>query len=404
MPELRLFKCVGAEWEIINGDEDENGDRVGECVDDHPFADWTPLPVAHTVVGLSNWDLLKDLQRIISQIERGTLDSLAQAITPTTEVVQGQVNMQDFINPEVAGIRRVRQVGMTREVVHHFVGADTLPMLDYYNRAIEDRAGKSKGTGIDAKSLQSTTQVAAAAYVDAARQRVELIARVFCETGYAKLHKKLLKLITKHQQPGRVVRIRNQWTPIDPRHWNAGMDVQVNMPIGAGTTSERLEIFGGIASKQQEMIQLGVPFVSNVELRNTLDDIVQMSGKKNTARYFKPWGEQEEMQRQQMMAQQPPPPSPELALVEVEKMKAQAEMAIKQQEFALKQWEATMQDDRERDKNARDAALKERELELKFQAEIHDNELKAQVAADRAAMDADVKREAAKNAPAPEAA
>ncbi len=229
------------------------------------------------------------------------------------------------------------------------------------------------------------------------RQRIEMIGRVFCETGLRKLYKKLLRLVTKHQQPGKIVKLRNKYVQIDPRQWDAAMDVRVNMPIGAGTTQERLELVGGIATKQQELLTAGSPLVSNVEVRNSLEDMTLLAGKKNTSRYFKPWGEQEEMARQQQMAQQPPPMDPNMALVEVEKMKAMADMEIQQQKLALAQWEARQADDREREKISRDFQIKQEEITAKYGVQIEEARLNAEVERDRNAMDAEVKRETAMN-------
>ena len=89
----------------------------------------------------------------------------------------------------------------------------------------------------------------------------------------------------------------------------------------------------------------------------------------------------------------PPPPDANMALVQVEAAKAQSEMQIAQQKLELEKWKAQMEDDRERDKIAREAALKEYELELKHAVEIEDARLKAKIAADRAEMDADIKRQ-----------
>lgn len=390
--ERRLFQCVGTKWEIVNGDGE------GECIDDDiGFATWTPIPEPHTIVGYSFWDLLKDIQRIISQIERGTLDSLAQSITPVTEVVSGEVNMQDFINPEVAGLRRVRKPGMTQTIVHDFVGGKTLPMLDYYGSVIEDRTGKNKGAmGLDADALQSTTKVAAAAILSASQQRIEIIARVFAETLLKPLFKGLLKLITKHQTQPRIVRLRNKYVQIDPRHWDADMDLQVNVALGAGTPNDKIDVLANIATKQQELLQSGSPLVSNIELRNTLVRIAELSGQKNVDLFFKPWGPQEEQQMQQQIANQPPPPDPQMALVEVERMKAAQDADLAEQKFQLEVWKARQEDDRERDKIARETTLKEREMEMKYQAEIEDSQLQAQVARERASLDADVKREGVK--------
>lgn len=394
MPELRLFKCLGAEWEIVNGEGE------GECVDGLPFAVWTPIPEPHTIVGLSNYDLLKDVQRIISQIERGTLDSLAEAITPTTEVVYGMVNMQDFVNPEVAGLRRVKQIGMTREIVHHFVGGDTLPMLGYFNERVESSTGRSKGAmGLDADALQSTTKVAAAGVLSASQQMVELIARIFAETGLKPLFRGLLRTITKHQTPGRIVRLRNQYVPIDPRSWDATMDVAVNVALGAGPAADRIESLAGIASKQQELMQMGSPLATNVELRRTLARIVELSGEKHAELYVKPWGEAEEQALQQAKASQQPPPDPTMMLAQIEQTKVQLQAQLDQQKLELERWKAIREDDRKRDELSINSKLKEYEIELSHRAEIEDARLKAEVANRRAELDADVKAQQATQTP-----
>lgn len=392
LPERRLFKCVGPKFEITNGE------GLGECTDDLPFAVWTPIPEPHTIVGLSFWDLLKDIQRIISQIERGTLDSLAQAINPVTEVVNGMVNMQDFISGEVGGVRRVRAIGQTQTIVHHFVGGDTMPMIDYYNGVIEDRTGKNKGAmGLDADALQSTTKVAAAAILSASQQRIEIIARIFAETGLRPLFRGLLKLMTKHQTQARTIRLRNQYVQVDPRQWDSTMDVQINVALGAGTPNDKIEMLAGLAGKQQELLAQGSPLVSNVEIRKTLAKMTELSGYKNADEFFKPWGPQEEQQMQQQMAKQQPPPSPDMALVEVERQKAAAKAALDIEDFRLRQWQAREEADRERDKLARETALKEKELELKYSTQNIEIDLAHQIERDRLAQE---RQELAAGAPA----
>lgn len=393
--ERRLFKCVGPMFEITNGDN-------GELADNLPFSVWTPVPEPHTVVGQSFYDLLRNPQRIISQIERGTLDSLAQAITPVTEVVQGQVNMQDFISPEIAGVRRVRQIGMTNNIVHHFVGGDTLPVLDYYNGVVEDITGRNRGAmALDADALQSTTKLAAASILSASQQSMEMLARNFCEMALKPLCEGLLKLETQHRNRKRTIRLRNQYVEVDPRSWDSLMDVQINVALGAGTPADKLEMLAGLAGKQQELLASGSPLVSNIELRKTLAKMTTLSGERNVAEFWKPWGPQEEQQLQQAMAQQPPPPDPNMALVEIERLKVASDAALKEKQFGLDQWKAQQENDRERDKISRDMAMQELEIEKKYQTTIDQAKLEQEIERDRMAQEGALKQAeiAAKTSP-----
>jgi len=382
--ELRLFQCVGPKYLIANGD------GLGEIVDEIPFAPLTPHPEPHTIVGLSNFDLLRDVQRVNSQLERGMLDSLAMALEPKTEVVEGEVNMADLMNPEINGIVRVRRPGMQREILHSFVGMDVLPVLGYFNEKKENRTGQTKAAqGLDADSLQSSTKAAVAATLSASQQRIEYIARVFAETGVKSLFKGLLRLVVKHQDEKRMVRLRDQYVEIDPRAWDASMDVMVNVGLGQGTPEDRIGALSGILAAQKEMQAMGSPLVSNVEIRATFARAIEFAGFRNPDQFLKPWGPQEEMAMQQAQSENAPPPDPQMLLVQIEQSRVAGQAQIDREKLELERWKIQLQDDREREKIARDAALKEYELELKHGVEIEDLKLKAKIQADRAAMDSE---------------
>ena len=387
LSELRKFECIGPQFKIINGTDEE----PGELADDAPFAVFTPVLEPHTIVGLSNFDLLRDIQKIISQVERGTLNSLAKAIDPPLEVVNNEVNMRDVLNPEISGVIRVRRPGMMREVTTQFIGPQSLPILDYYKDKRADRIGMTRaGEGLDPDSLQSSTQEAVGATLSRSQQMQEMIARTFAETGMKRAFVGIYKLIVEHQDYAREVEIDEQFVEFDPRSWTALRRVRVGVALGSGTTQERMAALEKIALKQSELKAQGSPLVTTVHERALLRRWTDLSGFKDTDEFFAPWGPQEEQQMQQAMAQQPPKKSPEEMLIEVEQMKVQMQAQMDQQKMQLERWKVSMEDDRARDKQAKDSVLKEREIELKHQAEINDAELKAQVARDRAEMDADV--------------
>ena len=386
--ELRKFECIGPQFLIINGTDEE----PGELTDDAPFAVFTPILEPHTIVGLSNFDLLRDIQKIISQIERGTLNSLAKAIDPPLEVVNNEVNMRDVLNPEISGVIRVRRPGMMREVSTQFIGPQSLPVLEYYKDKRADRIGMTRaGEGLDPDSLQSSTQEAVGATLSRSQQMQEMIARTFAETGMKRAFAGIYKLVVEHQDYAREIEIDGQFMEFDPRSWSALRRVRVGVALGSGTPQERMAALEKISLKQSELKAQGSPLVTTVHERAMLRRWTDLAGFKDTDEFFAPWGPEEEAAMQEQLAAQPPQPSPEMALIEVEKAKVQMQAQLDQQKMELDRWKAAMEDDRARDKLARDSALKERELEMKHQAQINDQELRAQVDRERAEMDADVK-------------
>jgi hypothetical protein len=357
--ELRMFQCVGDKYEIANG--------KGDIVDEIPFAIFVPEPEPHTISGLSNFDVLGDIQRIKSQIQRHTLNSLAQAIEPQMEVVSPEVNISDLINPEISGIVRVRRPGMLREIRHEFVGAQSMPILSYYDEVRADRTGHTRASeGLDPDSLQSSTEVAVNATLTAAQQRIKYVARVFAETGMKRLFKGLRRTLIQHQNQQKIVRLRGTFVNVDPATWEADRDVMVNVGLGTGSSRDRMAALAQIVAKQSELMAQGSPLVSNVEIRNALAAITEMSGWKDTTKFWRPWGPQEEQEAQQQAQQNPPPPPPEQQLIDLEKQKNEIEAQMEMQKLQLEQSKLVMEDDFRRDKLAQDVVLKELEVGTKM--------------------------------------
>lgn len=375
--ERRRFDCIGPTYEIANED------GLGECVDEVPLAFFTPEPEPHTIVGLSNYDLVGSDQLVKSQVERHTLDSLAEAVNPVTIVLTGAVNMGDLLKPDASRIVRVKGDvnNVMREVKSTFVGPDTLPMLAYFDQKIERNTGVENGSsGLDADALQSTDKQGVASVLSAKQQRTEMIARVYSETTMKRLYKGVLKLFCRYQNQSRFMRMRGKWVEIDPRTWDITMDVTVNVALGQGTPQDRLQALAAVVSNTKELLASGSPLVSNVELRRSIARGYQGAGL-NPDDFIRPWGPEEEAAYQQSLAAAPPPPpTPEQQLVDVENKKNMAVAAVAAEKMDLERYRLELEDDRERDRMAQEYALALEELKLKYHAENLDAAVKTAIA------------------------
>ena len=344
-----------------------------------PFVDFCPDPEPHTFFGMSIADVTMDIQLIKSNILRNTLDSLAQSIHPRTGVVEGQVNLEDVMNTEVGGIIRMRAPGMVQPFTMPFVGQQAFPMLQYMDELRENRTGISKAAaGLDANALQSSTRAAVAATISAAAQHIELICRIFAETGMKGLFKKSLQLITKNQDAPRMVRLRNSFVPIDPRVWDANMDVVVNVALGTGSNEEKMAFLGQVAAKQEMLMQMGAPLVDMQGYYNTLAQMMALAGYKDPTVFFKDPA---------MMPPPPPPappqPTPEEMLSQVQMEAIRADIQKKAAELELQREEMLRKDDRERDKLDADLMIKAAELEAKYGAQVNVANIEAMMQRDR---------------------
>ena len=360
------------------------GNKVmrNEIVAERQFADFCPDPEPHTFFGMCPADVVMDIQRIKSSVQRGILDSLAQAINPRTAIVEGQANMDDVLNTEVGAVIRMRAPGMVQPFTTPFVGQAAFPMLDYLDDIKQTRTGISKAaSGLDADALQSTTKAAVSATVNAAHQHIEMIARTFAETGLRKLFTGILKLVIENQDKERMIRLRNTFVPIDPRSWDANMDVIVNVGVGDGTLEDRINILNQVAMRQEMILkETGVnnPVVSLPQYTNTLSKLLQLAGIKDSQNYFN---------QLPVDFQLPPPPEPKLTpeemLAQVQAQSIQADIQKKAAELQLDREKMIMSDDRERDRIEQDGILRRYELELKYGVQIQSAEIEAAMNKDR---------------------
>jgi hypothetical protein len=357
-----------------------------EPVADIPFATFCPDPEPHTFFGLSIADAVMDIQKTKSTVLRNVLDSLAMSIHPRTAVVEGQVNIDDVLNTEVGSIIRMRSAGSVQPFAMPFVGREGMPIMAYLDELRENRTGISKAAaGLDAAALQSSTASAVNATVSQAQQHIEMIARIFAETGMKQLFKGILRLITTHQDGERMTRLNNQFVPIDPKVWSSDMDVVSNVALGRGTETERIAALSQIASKQEELMKLLGPvnaLVTPKQYSNTLAKIVELSGFKDPSMFINVLQEGQPLVPPEA-AQQNQKKSPEEVLAEVQAQSIQADIQKKAAELQLKREEMIRKDDLERDKLDADIELRSAEIQGKHGTAVNVAEIRAHVDRDR---------------------
>jgi hypothetical protein len=349
------------------------GDTGSEILEnepfDHiPFSVVSPILMPHRLIGRSIYDMTEDLQVIKSTLLRQYLDSVYSSTMPRIAAVEGQVNLDDLLDGTAGGVIRVRQQGMLQPITGAPVGGEIRPLLDYVDGIKENRTGISKASqGLDSNALQSTTASAVSATVRGAQVKLESIARTIAECGMKQLFKGILHLVTKYDNKPRIVRLRNQYVPIDPAEWNSEFDVVVQVGLGTADDEQKIAFLTAIASKQEQILmQMGAnnPLVSMQQYVNTLRQIVEVGGFKDADSFFN--NPQQIAMMEQQMAQQP---MADANAVEAQKL--QAEMALKREKMM-------MEIELEREKMQAEIELRRQELQAEAQLRV----LKAQTDAE----------------------
>ena len=352
--------------------------------DDLPITLFCPDPEPHTSIGSCPADYLMPIQAAKSQIMRDTLDSLGHAIFPRMGIVEGQVNIDDVLNTDIGQPIRMRAPGMVQPFTVPFVGKEAFPVLSYLDESKENRTGVSKASaGLNADALQSSTASAVSATMSGAQGRIELICRHFAD-GMKDLFKLVNSLVIKHQEGQDVMRLNNEFIPVDPRYWDTDKDMVVNVAISKSSDEEKFQVLTAMAQKQEQILQtLGPqnPLVNLQQYANTLTKMIEMAGFKDAKSFINT-----EVPPLPPMQPEQQKPDPAEMLAQAEAMKAQnlGQKAIIDAE--TDRMKIIMEDDRNRDEAEANMKIKIAELQAKYGAQVNVAEINAIMERDREAI------------------
>jgi hypothetical protein len=297
-----------------------------EC-DYIPFYSICPSPIPHKFYGQGLADKVVDLQLTKSTILRQMLDNLYLTNNYRVAAVEGKVNLDDLLTSTAGGVVRVKDPSAIVPLTVQSTAAQSFPMMDYLDQVQSKRTGvNDMNQGLDPNVLQNATATAVATMANAAQGKLELIARIFAETGVKSLFKGILHLLCKYQDKPRYLKINGQFAPFNPREWHDQYEVTINVGLGNGSKQEQLATTQMILGKQEQIIQqygLGNPLVTIKQYRDTLAKFIHMAGFRDSSSFMNDITDQQAQQLAQQAANQPPQPDP---TIESTKILAQAQV------------------------------------------------------------------------------
>ena len=338
-----LVQVFYASNEIL---EDEKGKEMIEEVDYVPFHSICPIPIPHKFFGNSLADRTVDLQLIKTTITRQMLDNLYLTNNARVVAVEGQVNLDDLLTSTAGGVIRAKSPNAVQQLVVQNVASQAFPMLQYLDTIQSKRTGVSDASqGLDPSVLQNVTAAAVASMQQAGAGKIELMARIFAETGVKSLFKGILHLLCKYQDKARLVRMRGEFVEFDPRTWANQYDVSINVGLGAGNRQEQMAMLSMVLAKQEQLIgQYGPanPYVSPAQYRGTLGRMVEIAGFKDSAEFYKAiTPEQDQALSNPPPQQQQMPPEIQALMaktqaeIQANQAKAQADLQMQQQQMQI---------------------------------------------------------------------
>jgi hypothetical protein len=350
-----------------------------EC-DYVPFHSVCPIPIPHKFFGQSLADRAIDLQLIKSTVTRQMLDNLYLTNNYRVGAVEGQVNLDDLLTSTAGGVIRIKNPNALVPMTVQSSAAQSFPMLEYLDGIQAKRSGVSDAQqGLDPNLLQNVTATAVSAMTSASQGKLELIARIFADTGVSTLFKGIMALVCKYQDKERIIKINNSFVSMNPREWDTEYNITVNVGLGTGGKQEQLATMQMILAKQEEVIKgygLNNPLVNIKQYRDTLARFVNMAGFKDDSQFLMEISEEQAMQMAQAAAQAPKEEDANtkaaMILAEVEREKAQmkmqeqmAKLELEKQKTELKMQKEMLELQQEKMEFEKEMALRELELAQK---------------------------------------
>jgi hypothetical protein len=247
------------------------------------------IPMPYRFFGLSFYDLIADIQAVSSTILRNTLDNMYFQNHARTLVVDGQANLDDLLTSRAGGVVRVKSPNaVTPMQTPNFLN-EGLAMMKKIDEIKESRTGVAKqqmGLNADTINKSHTTATSTNQMMMAQTQRIELIARNFAE-GVKDIFRCIFAVVCEYQDSERLVKINNDFIPMNPRDWFNRYDVTVQVGLGTGNQDQRLNVLARVLAVQEKMIaQGGLNMVSPQNIYNTLEQYLQNSGYKDASPFF----------------------------------------------------------------------------------------------------------------------
>ena len=340
--------------------------------DNIPFCSLTPIIMPHRFYGRSVAELVEDVQLVKSTVMRQLLDNMYLTNNNRVAIMDGMVNLDDLLTSRPGGVVRTKQPPsqVMLPMQSQTISQQAFPLLEYLDTVRETRTGITRyNQGLDADSLNKTA-TGVNAIMTQSQMRMELIARVFAETGIKDLFRRIFEITCKYQDKERIVELNNQFIPVKPTEWRNKFNISIVVGLGSGSKEQQIVMLNNILERQLQAFQLQgnreYPMVSLKNIYNSLSKIIENAGLKNTENYFV----NPDMGKQMVTPPPPPEPSP-IEKIEFTRIASEEKRKVAELELELRKVKA---------KNAEilyDNEIKLKELELKYNAQIDSQQIKA---------------------------
>jgi len=197
-----------------------------------PICGLSPILDCYRLFGISYSDLIVPIQNLMTMVTRRVLDNFDFQNLGLWFSKDPSIDARRLLNPIPGDLIRGDPTTTQRMDPQPF-HPSVLNLLEYIKGMKEDRIGNTRyNQGTDADSLNKTAR-GMEMIMSAAQQRMELIARVFAETGLRDFYRKCAMLYQIYRRKPFVTRVRGREVEVTPDMLQGTIKVTVDMGVEA---------------------------------------------------------------------------------------------------------------------------------------------------------------------------
>lgn len=251
----------------------------------HPFFSLSPTLDPHQLFAERGFsEMIAQIQHLKTALLRLLVYNITLANNP-----QAAVDMTKFqdIDDLLEGRQYWRINGDPHNAVLPIPSSQvsplTMPFMEYLEGQKENKTGITRyNQGADANSLNKTA-TGVSMIMGAANQRLELIARIFAETGFVQLFKYIAMLNQLYIDDDTTIRLTNKVLRINPANLAGDFDFVIAAGIGTGTKEVNIQQLQLLLGMYPQLLQMRIATPQNVY--KCVKKLIEEMGYKNSDDY-----------------------------------------------------------------------------------------------------------------------
>jgi hypothetical protein len=352
-----------------------------------PYAILSAITMPHTVIGRSRVEITKPTQIIKSYLYRGILNNAYKVNNPRWAVndKENGVNLDDFLTERLDGIIRCGGDPATQvmPVLTPYIGDKTLQVIQYVDAARAQTTGSLMASqGLEIDSLHKETATRFQGVADASVAKVELVARVFAETGFRDLYEGLAWQVKHYQDEPSEVMVLGKPMTVNPGSWRYEHCAYSQVGLGAGDSDSVKQDMAALVTMLEQLRQSGLPIVDSKKIYNGVAKIVKAMGLSKVSDFVNDPEQPQELLLAQveqltMQIQQMQQGMQQMAQeADANMIKARAQIAIEDNRARISQDKIAIETEADFRKFLLDQATKQEQFNRDFMARITEMDLK----------------------------